>query len=60
VKDFGDVMEMGAVMTPKVELRVAVTKHIFSKASLNLPLDYYRTLFDKLGSQATRIELDLP
>jgi hypothetical protein len=60
VKEFADVLEMATVMTPKTELRVAVTKHIFSKTALNLPFAYYQTLFAKLGPNVTRIELDLP
>lgn len=46
---------MANVMTPKSELRITVTKHIFSKAALNLPQSYYQTLVGKLGSQITRI-----
>jgi hypothetical protein len=60
VKDFGDLLEMAVAMTPKRELKVVVTKHIFSKNSLNLPLNYYQNLFSKLGSNITKIELDLP
>lgn len=57
VKDFTDLLEMPAAISPKTELRVTVTRHIFSKATLTLPQNYYHTLFTKLGPQVTRIEL---
>lgn len=50
VKDFADLLDMVDAITPKTELRITVTKHIFSKAHLNLPMTYYQSLFDKLGS----------
>lgn len=39
---------------------MTVTKHIFSKSQLNLPQNYYTNLIGKLGSDVTKLELDLP
>jgi hypothetical protein len=60
MKDFEDVTEMCFAMTPKLELSLTVTKHIFSKGSLNLPQNYYVNLISKLGSSITKLEIDLP
>lgn len=60
MKDFKDLVEMAPAMTPKVELQVTISKHIFSKSALILPNHYYRTLFSRLGPQITRLHLDLP
>lgn len=47
-------------MTPKLELQVTISKHVFSKSALILPQNYYRALFSRLGSQITRLHLELP
>ncbi len=44
-KEFFDIVEMCKGMTPKIEIRLKITKHIFSKNGLLLPLNYYSNLF---------------
>ncbi len=39
---------------------MVVSKHVFSKSTLILPLHYYRTLITRLGPNLTRLHLDLP
>lgn len=60
MKDFTDLFEMAAIMTPKVELKLTVTKHIFSKSQLHLPQNYYTNLIGKLGGEVTKVVLDFP
>lgn len=60
VKDFTDLLEMPSVMTQKVELKLAITKHIFSKSQLHLPQNYYANLIGKLGNDVTKLVLDFP
>lgn len=44
MKIFDDLLAFSTAITPKKEIKLNITKHMFSKNNLNLPLDFYTKL----------------
>lgn len=60
MKDFTDILRLCHELTEKIDVKIKVTKHLFSQQHLILPQSFYNTLMDNLGPNLVRLELDLP
>lgn len=60
MKDFTDVLRVSHEMSQKIDVKLKITKHLFSQQHLILPHQFYSHLISSLGPDLVRFELTLP
>lgn len=60
IKDFSDVYRLGHELSDKTDVKIRITKHLFSQQQLILPQQFYNKLISNLGPQLVRFEIELP
>lgn len=56
-KDFSDVYRLSNELSDKKDVKLKITKHLFSQQQLILPQQFYNKLVSNLGPELVRFEI---